>query len=344
MFPDAAGALTYRMNCGNIAAGVPVFALMKNMVPGVEDGLNTFRVFASNTKKMLYMTVVVLNGVARVAGDCAIDGVPGTGSKILVDFRDQGGALTGRLFPSGRLVDEIRMDDGTAIEVTITDMTNPCVFFKAADFGIGLTGLELPNPDGSLGGPAGVRQRLAELRLKAAHLMGWTQMTAETSNKSTVPFAVSIARPSDYTALTGSQIKAADIDLAVRFYSAVGDIIMHTAAPGSGSTCLGAAVSIPGTVPNRMLADSPLKSGMGGDFRFGHPSGNFTLRSEPNLDADPNKIAYRTLNFPRTARIICDGTVYIKAAHRPAEATWTEVDQVDAASFFLLGDSISVQR
>ena len=37
------------------------------------------------------------------------DGVPGTGSKILVDYRDQGGALTGKLFPSGNLVDKIRM-------------------------------------------------------------------------------------------------------------------------------------------------------------------------------------------------------------------------------------------
>jgi hypothetical protein len=174
--------------------------------------------------------------------------------------------------------------------------------------------------------------------------MGWTQTTAETSIKPPVPFAVSIARPSDYSALTGAQVKAADIDLVARFYSAVGDIIMHTAAPGSGSTCLGAAASIPGTIPNRVLADSSLKSGMGGDLSFGHPGGKFTLHSEPNLDPDPNRIAYRTLSFPRTARIICDGTVYMKAAHRSARATWTEVDEVDAASFFLLGDSISVQR
>jgi len=26
------------MNCGNISAGVPVFALMKNMIPNVPDG------------------------------------------------------------------------------------------------------------------------------------------------------------------------------------------------------------------------------------------------------------------------------------------------------------------
>ena len=111
MFPDSPGALTYKMNCGNISAGVPVFALMKNMVPGVKDSLNTIRVYSTNTKKMMYLTVDVLNGEARVDGDCVMDGVPGTGSKILVDFREQGGSLTGKLFPSGNLVDTIKMDD-----------------------------------------------------------------------------------------------------------------------------------------------------------------------------------------------------------------------------------------
>ena len=144
MFPHAPGAMTYRMNCGNISTGVPVFALMKNMVPDVKDGLNTIRVYATNTKKMMYMTVDALNGEARVDGDCVMDGVLGMGSKILVDFREQGGALTGKLFPSGNLVDKIKMDDGTTIDVTITDMVNPCVFFKAADFGIGLRGARAP--------------------------------------------------------------------------------------------------------------------------------------------------------------------------------------------------------
>jgi len=32
------------------------------------------------------------------------------------------------------------MDDGTTVDVTITDMTNPCVLFNAAQFGIGVTG------------------------------------------------------------------------------------------------------------------------------------------------------------------------------------------------------------
>ena len=118
---------------------------------------------------------------------------------------------------------------------------------------------------------------------------------------------------------------------------------MHTAAPGSGSTCLGAAVAIPGTIPNQVLGDGPLRSGKGGNLRFGHPSGEFSLHAEPILDEDPDKISYKTLNFPRTARIICDGTVYIKE-NRGKNVTWQEADEYTASSFFLLGDTISVQR
>ncbi len=64
-----------------------------------------------------------------------------------------------------------------------------------------------------------------------------------------------------------------------------------------------------------MLGESELKCGSGGDFTFGHPSGEITFHTEPKLDEDPNKISYKTLTFPRTARVICDGTVYIKKHH-----------------------------
>ena len=118
---------------------------------------------------------------------------------------------------------------------------------------------------------------------------------------------------------------------------------MHTAAPGSGSTCLAAAVAIPGSIPNQVLGGGPLKSGKGGDFTFGHPSGKFALHTEPILDKSPGKISFKTLNFPRTARIICDGTVYIKE-NRGKGWTWEEADDYTASSFFMLGDTVSVQR
>jgi 2-methylaconitate cis-trans-isomerase PrpF len=341
MLPDQPAGITYKVNCGNIAAGVPAFALMKNMIPNVPDGKVTIRAFSVNTQKMMYMTLEVLNGEARVAGDTAIGGVPGTGAEVLVDFRDQAGGFTGKLFPTGRLVDSIAMDDGSSIDVTIVDMVNVCAFFDALAFGIGCTGLEVPNPDGTVVKPPGMESRLTELRLKVAKLIGWNQYTLDLIRKAALPFAVSVTTPRNYTDLDGDVIQAGDIDLVTRFYV---ESVMHTAAPGSGSTCLGAAASIPGTIPNRVLATGDFKAGKGGRLTFGHPSGRFVLTSQPALGISPNDTTFAKLAFPRTARIISDGRVYIKNNRPPEHSAWVEVDETTAASFFLYADEVSIQK
>lgn len=341
IFPDQPATVTYKMNCGNISAGVPVFALMKNMIPNVPDGPLTIRAFSTNTKKMMYMTLDVLNGEARVNGDTAVGGVPGTGAEILVDFRDQGGGFTGETFPTGNLIDTVTLSDGSTVDVTIMDMVNICGFFNAEQFGAGCTGLELPAPDGTIIEPPGMLARLTELRLKIAELIGWNDYTIETIGKATLPFAVSVTSPQDYVDLDGSTVAATDVDLVARFYL---ESIMHSAAPGSGSTCLAAAASVPGTVPNLVLEAGEMKSGKGGDFVLGHPSGTFGLHVEPVIADDPLAVTYQALTFPRTARIILDGTVYIKNERLPEQASWVEADDVTAASFFLRGDDISVQQ
>ena len=341
IFPDQPAGISYKMNCGNISSGVPVFALMKDMIPDVPDGRVTVRVFSTNTGKMMYMTLDVLGGEARVAGDTAVGGEPGTGAEILVDFRDLGGGFTGKLFPTGHLVDPIAMDDGSSIDVTIVDIANFCVFFDPTSFGIGCTGLELPSPDGTVLTPPGMEQRLQELRLKVVQLIGWNQYTLDTIRQAALPFAVSVTTPRDYTDLDGETVRAQDVALVARFYI---ESIMHTAAPATGSSCLGAAASIPGTVPNRILAAGDLKAGKGGTLTFGHPSGTFSVMAEPVLAASPNDVTLKQLAYPRTARIICDGTVYIKNERPPQFSAWKEVDEITAGSFYLEADSVNIQK
>ena len=341
IFPDQPATLTYKMNCGNISAGVPVFALMKNLLGHVPDGRRTIRAFSTNTQKMMYMTLDVLNGEARVHGDTAIGGVPGTGAEILVDFRDQGGGFTGATFPTGNLVDTVTMTDGSTIDVTVVDMVNICGFFRAADFGIGCTGLELPSPDGTIIEPPGMLARLTELRLRIAELIGWTQYDLDTIGKATLPFAVSVAPPADYTDLDGGTVSASDVDLVARFYL---ESIMHSAAPGSGSTCLAAAAAVPGTVPHRVLGPGPVRDDGGGDLTLGHPSGTFALHVEPVAGSSPTEVTFTALSFPRTARIICDGTVYLKDMAEPSEQAWTELDHLTAANLFLRSEDMVVQR
>ncbi|MCK9151361.1 PrpF domain-containing protein [Methanobacterium alcaliphilum] len=337
IFPDQVAEISYKLNCGNISAGVPVFALMKNMIGDVPDGELTIKAFSTNTGKMMYMTLEVLNGEAMVHGETQIGGIPGTGAEIMVDFRDQIGGFTGKLLPTGNLIDTIQMNDGSLVNVTIMDLVNICAFFDAEEFGC--TGLELPNPDGSLRKPYGIEEKIAEFRLKVAKLIGWDQYDMDTIKKSALPFAVSITRSKSYSDMNAKKISLDDVDLVARFYA---ESIMHTAAPGSGSTTLGAAASIPGTIPNQELDESSLKSGNGGELTFGHPSGTFSIKSKPVLNNELNEVHFKHLSFARTARIICDGTVYIKNNTPPEN--WKDASEFTTASFFLESESIHIQK
>jgi 2-methylaconitate isomerase len=341
IFPDQPAGITYNVNCGNIAAGVPVFALMKNLIPDVPDGRVTVRAFSTNTRNMMYITLDVLHGEARVQGTTRIAGVPGTGSEIRVDFREQGGGFTGKLFPTGNFIDSIPMDDGTTVDVTVMDLVNVCTFFDASKFGIGCTGLEIPDPDGKVVKPQGMEERITELRLKVARRIGWDQYTRDSVRKVAAPIAVSVTPPATYLDLCSELVKAQDLDLVARFYA---ESILHTAAPGSGATTLAAAALIPGTIPNTIMAECDLKSGKGGRFTFGHPSGLFSVTCKPILSKNPNDIRFTELSFPLTARIICDGMVYVKYNHPTGHPELKVVDEISGGSFFPDTGKVKMQK
>jgi len=95
----------------------------------------TIRVFSTTTQKMMYMTLDVLNGEARVAGDTIIGGVPGPAPRSSWTFASRAAASRGAI-SDGNLVDRITLSDGSSIDVTIMDMVNLCGFFDATEFGI----------------------------------------------------------------------------------------------------------------------------------------------------------------------------------------------------------------
>ena len=70
----------------------------------------------------------VAGGRAKVTGDFAIDGVPGTGAEIRMDYANTIGAKTGRILPTGKVTDMLELENGQSVAVTICDVANPCVF------------------------------------------------------------------------------------------------------------------------------------------------------------------------------------------------------------------------
>ena len=79
---------------------------------------------------MIHAKVPVKRGKVVSEGDYVIDGVPGTGAKIELSFFDPGGATTGRLLPTGNAVDEIILDSGEKVSLTIVDAGNPRRSFR----------------------------------------------------------------------------------------------------------------------------------------------------------------------------------------------------------------------
>ena len=85
--------------------------------------------------KIIEAVVQTPGGIVTYAGDAKIDGVPGTGAPIVLNFLDAAGAKTGKLLPTGQTIDVI---DG--IEVSCVDLSSPLVFVRATD--LGKTGYE----------------------------------------------------------------------------------------------------------------------------------------------------------------------------------------------------------
>src|SRR3989454_8960915 len=151
----------YTGNCGNCSSSIGPFAIDERLVPSTE-GETVVRVLNTNTKKLIVAHVPVADGEAAVEGDFELPGVAGRGARIALDFLDPGGAVTGRLLPTGHARDVV---DG--VEASLVDATNPIVFVRARD--LGLTAAESP---AAVDADRGVAERLRKNRAAAARVMG----------------------------------------------------------------------------------------------------------------------------------------------------------------------------
>ena len=101
------------------------------------------RVHNTNTKKIIHARFALDDGLAAVDGDLAIPGVAGTGAPVRLEFREPGGATTGKLLPTGNVVDTLDVPGVGKIRASLVDAANACCFVNAAD--LGLTGTEMPD-------------------------------------------------------------------------------------------------------------------------------------------------------------------------------------------------------
>ena len=287
----------YEGNCGNISAGVGVFAILRGWVKPVEP-ITKVCIYNTNTKKVIEAQIPVCGGEVVTQGDYVIDGVSGSGARIDLNFLNSGGSKTGRLLPTGNVVDEIVLQDGRTVRVSLVDAANPAVFVKGED--IGFTGCELP--EDAKANPA-IISILDDIRTTAAVMMGLAKSKEQAGPA--VPKVAMVAAPVEHKTAEGRVIQAEACDLVARTL-ALG--VLHKAYAVTGGICVSAAALIPGTVVSEVAGQSAKDKGV---VRLAHPSGLLDFAVELAPLQDGGWLLKRAV-VSRTARPIMDGYVFAK--------------------------------
>lgn len=291
--------IDYRGNCGNISAGVGPFAIDEGLVKP-EEPTTSIRIHQVNTNRIIVAEVPSANGKAAVEGDYEIDGVPGTGARIMLDFADSAGSGTGKLLPTGNVIDELDVESIGKIEVSIVDAANTTVFCLMKD--LGLKGTETPR---EIDSNTSLFERIENIRGTAAELIGLVKDKKKAAVESPyIPFIAFVTKPLTYTKFTtGEVVEAGDVDVVSRLCFMQQT---HKAYPVTGTVCTGVAAKIPGTIVNEVLSERE-KRGM--EIRIGHPAGMITI--EVDAQKGDSGFVIKRAAVGRTARRIMEGYVYV---------------------------------
>lgn len=197
-------------SCGNIPSAVACFAIEEGMVTPVAP-VTSVRILHENSGKLIIADVPIKDGRYLDEGEYAIDGVPGTGGKIILRFSQPGGEITGKLFPTGKATDVIPVPGVGDIPVSIVDAINPIVFVRAVD--LGLQGTEIHEIDRS----EQIRGKLEAIRGRAAVMLGmaFTPDDAARTSKD-MPKIAFVSEPQDYETVKGRMIRKKEIDMVAR--------------------------------------------------------------------------------------------------------------------------------
>lgn len=287
----------YKGNCGNISSAVGPYAVEMGHI-SAQGGETLVRIYNTNTGKIIHSRIQTPGGRVSYSGDFAIAGVPGTAAPVVLQFTNPGGAVTGKLLPTGKAVDHLHITGLGDVRVSIVDVTNPLVFVQAQD--VGLQGTELPAQIDSVQAKLDL---LEEIRGRAAVLLGFVDKWQNAALRSpAVPKMTMVSPPQTSTTVNGESIAAESCDLTGRMMSMQKT---HKTYALTGALCTAAAAVIPGTVVNQVMRQGFDASAI----RLLHPGGLMQAGVEYRSDANGNLTVLSASGY-RTARLILKGTVY----------------------------------
>ena len=248
-------------NCGNLSGAVGPYAVQEGIIKA-KEGENKIRIYQVNTDKIIHSTFNVKDGKPEIEGDYSIAGVYGGSSKVRLDYLEPGGSGTGKLLPTGNVIDEMNIDGFGEIKVSIVDAATPLIYIVADD--LGLKGTESPD---ELDSSIEKMEIIQKVRRKCAVLCGLAKSEKEVAMNT--PRIGIVTSSKDYISLDKSKIKADDQDITARMFS-MGKT--HKAIMGTAGVNIGVAAAIEGTIPNliKKKDSNPL------ELRAGNPSGIMT--------------------------------------------------------------------
>ena len=278
--------------CGNLSGAVGPYAVDEGFIKAREP-ITKVRIFCPIVNRYLSTEVEVREGKAVYEGDFKIDGVPGTGSRISVDFSDTGGLTTGNLLPTGNRKDILGVKRLGKIDVSIVDASTVVAFVRATD--LGLKGTESPK---DIDGDKNLINTMEEIRLTVAELVSLG------GKSPLLPMLAIVQRPVPWVNfLTGDTMIPEEADILSKIYAAG---MIHKTYPGTGCIATGVAAKIKGTLVNELLSkEQELKNSL----IIGHPSGLMPIEITGREEGGSFSIERAAIY--RTARRIMEGYVYI---------------------------------
>lgn len=243
-----------------------------------ERGLATVRILNTNTNKIIHATFPVVNGEAMARGDFSIDGVHGTATQGQLKFIRPGGSKTGKLLPTGSLVDVF-----DSIRTTCLDAGNPCCFVQAA--ALGIDGTILPQDLDNL---PDVKAKLESVRRQAGVKMGLAEMEDQVPGSIPKIGIVSAPRAS------------AKGKLVVR---AISEGQAHRAVPITFALSVAISAKTAGTV----VFECAREPSRGTSIVLEHPTGTLTVDADIAPDGEVESATVYS-----TARRLMEGTAFWK--------------------------------
>ena len=274
----------YAPTCGNMLSALGPFAIEEGLVE-TSNEITKVNVKSINTNALITLDVPTPDRKLKYSGDFKIDGVPGTGSQILMNFKNLEGKTTGNLFPTGNTTDTF---DG--INVTCFDLATSMMICDAKEFNI------LGNENSKeLNNNKKLLNKIEKIRLLAGKKMGMGDVKGKVLPK---------------VSLLSKSIN--ENSIVSRYFTPYS---CHETHAVTGTCCVASSCLIPGTVGFRLLTKKNSLNFNSEIIKIEHPMGSIDCIIALNSNFKNNLVSKKDLvkscGIYRTSRILMKGQVYL---------------------------------